>query len=96
MAKKARAPNPFTGRWRITWMDQWDQDFVDAEVEGFFESARTISARFSSATSRETSTTGRAFETGSQASSSPGRGMTKWTPHKVEVGQSSTVRRSTA
>ena len=37
MAKKAKAPNPFTGRWRIISMDQWDQDFVDAEVEGFFE-----------------------------------------------------------
>ena len=29
--------NPFVGRWRITWMEQWDQKFVDAEVEGFFE-----------------------------------------------------------
>jgi hypothetical protein len=37
MAKKAKAPNPFTGRWRIVSMEQWDQDFVDAEVEGFFE-----------------------------------------------------------
>ena len=23
------------GRWRITHMDEWDQDFVDAEVEGY-------------------------------------------------------------
>jgi hypothetical protein len=23
------------GRWRITHMDEWDQEFVDAEVEGF-------------------------------------------------------------
>jgi hypothetical protein len=37
MTKKARPPDPGSGRWRITWMDQWDQDFVDAEVEGFFE-----------------------------------------------------------
>jgi hypothetical protein len=37
MAKKAKPPNPCAGRWRITWIDQWDQDFVDAEVEGFFE-----------------------------------------------------------
>ena len=29
--------NPFKGRWRITWMEQWDQDFVDEEVEGYFE-----------------------------------------------------------
>ena len=32
-----KAANPIVGRWRITWMDQWDQDFVDEEVEGFFE-----------------------------------------------------------
>ena len=35
MAKKTKSP--LAGRWRITWMDQWDQDFVDAEVEGYFE-----------------------------------------------------------
>lgn len=41
MAKKPtkmRQPhNPFKGRWRITWMEQWDQNFVDAEVDGYFE-----------------------------------------------------------
>ena len=37
MNKKSKPESPFTGRWRITWMDQWDQDFVDEEVEGFFE-----------------------------------------------------------
>ena len=37
MPKKAKQKNPFEGRWRITWMDQWDQDFVDEEVEGFIE-----------------------------------------------------------
>jgi hypothetical protein len=37
MTKKAKPPNLFAGRWRITWMEEWDQDFVDAEVEGFFE-----------------------------------------------------------
>jgi hypothetical protein len=37
MAKKSKAKNPLVGRWRITWMEQWDQEFVDAEVEGFFE-----------------------------------------------------------
>jgi hypothetical protein len=34
---KAEPTNPFVGRWRITHMDQWDQDFVDAEVEGYVE-----------------------------------------------------------
>jgi hypothetical protein len=37
MAKASRPKNPFAGRWRITWMEQWDQDFVDAEVEGYFK-----------------------------------------------------------
>jgi len=27
--------NAIVGRWRITHMDEWDQDFVDAEVEGY-------------------------------------------------------------
>ena len=34
---KRKPRNPFPGRWRITWMDQWDQDYVDEEVEGFIE-----------------------------------------------------------
>src|SRR5271170_1942303 len=37
MAKKAKAPNAFTGRWRIVSMEQWDQDYVNEEEEGFFE-----------------------------------------------------------
>ena len=27
--------SPVLGHWRITHMEQWDQDFVDAEVEGY-------------------------------------------------------------
>ena len=37
MAKKAKAPNPFTGRWRIVSMTAWDEDYIDEEEEGFFE-----------------------------------------------------------
>ncbi len=37
MGKKTKAENPLFGRWRITLMEQWDQDFVNEEVEGFFE-----------------------------------------------------------
>jgi hypothetical protein len=37
MAKKSKTPTPFEGRWRITLMEMWAQDFVDAEVEGYFE-----------------------------------------------------------
>ncbi|MCZ2342601.1 MAG: hypothetical protein LC104_12545 [Bacteroidales bacterium] len=34
MAKKKPQ---FVGRWRITSMTEWDQDFVDEEVPGYFE-----------------------------------------------------------
>jgi hypothetical protein len=27
----------FSGRWRITEMEQWDQDYVDEEVEAFVQ-----------------------------------------------------------
>ena len=37
MPKKSASQSPFLGRFRITFMDQWDQGFVDEEVEGFFE-----------------------------------------------------------
>jgi hypothetical protein len=37
MAKRSKTPSSFEGRWRITSMEMWDQKFVDAEVEGFFE-----------------------------------------------------------
>ena len=37
MAKTSKSPSPFEGRWRITSMAMWDQEFVDAEVEGYFE-----------------------------------------------------------
>lgn len=37
MAKKPKTINPFLGRFRITSMDQWDQDYIDEEEEGYFE-----------------------------------------------------------
>jgi hypothetical protein len=37
MAKSSNTPNPFAGHWRITSMEQWDEDFVDEEEEGYFE-----------------------------------------------------------
>ena len=27
----------FIGRWRITWMETWDQDYVDLIEPGYFE-----------------------------------------------------------
>lgn len=43
---KAEPTNPFVGRWRITHMDEWDQDFVDAEVEGYIEFTADGSGEF--------------------------------------------------
>lgn len=33
----SKPQSPFTGNWRIISMEQWDQDFVDAEEEGYIE-----------------------------------------------------------
>ena len=40
-------PKSILGHWRITQMDSWDQDFVDAEVEGMFVSIKVDRASFS-------------------------------------------------
>ena len=37
MAKIAKPPSPLAGRWRITSMEIWGQEFVDAELEGYIE-----------------------------------------------------------
>ena len=38
MAKsKPKPESPFAGRWRITSMSAWDNDFIDEEEEGYFE-----------------------------------------------------------
>ena len=28
--------NPYVGKWRITEMEMWDQEFIDIEIEGYF------------------------------------------------------------
>ncbi len=28
--------NYFLGRWKITWMDMWDQDYIDLVESGYF------------------------------------------------------------
>jgi hypothetical protein len=38
MAKAKKKPeSPFVGRWHIESMEQWDDDFINAEVRGFFD-----------------------------------------------------------
>jgi hypothetical protein len=41
-----QAHSPLVGRWRITWIEQWDQSFVDAEVEGSIRFDRDGSGEF--------------------------------------------------
>ena len=35
--KRGKRGSGLIGRWRITWMETWKQDYVDEEVEGFFK-----------------------------------------------------------
>ncbi|OGJ89563.1 MAG: hypothetical protein A2487_14610 [Candidatus Raymondbacteria bacterium RifOxyC12_full_50_8] len=42
----AEKKNLFIGKWRITEMEQWDQDFVDEEEEGFIEFGKRSSFQF--------------------------------------------------
>jgi len=44
--KRGKRGRGLIGRWRITWMEAWDQDFVDEEVEGFFEFDRDGTGEF--------------------------------------------------
>src|ERR1700745_495701 len=37
MAKKAKPPNPFTGRWRIVSMSAWGDEYLAEEVQAFIE-----------------------------------------------------------
>jgi hypothetical protein len=46
MTKKKLLPNRFTGSWRITWMAAWDQDFVNAEEQGYFDFTNRNSGEF--------------------------------------------------
>jgi len=35
-----KQPNPFLGRWKITEMDVWDQEYVDLVAPGFIKFAK--------------------------------------------------------
>ncbi|MGL4462621.1 MAG: hypothetical protein ACRC1K_10730 [Planctomycetia bacterium] len=43
---KAKSANPFIGRWRITEMDQWDQDYVNEEEDGYVEFTKNLGGGF--------------------------------------------------
>jgi hypothetical protein len=47
MAKaKPKPESPFTGRWHIVSMSAWDEDFINAEVQGFIEFEEKGSGEF--------------------------------------------------
>jgi hypothetical protein len=80
------AGNLFLGRWKITWMEQWDQAFIDEEVEGFFESRRRGSARFSLGMFEDKSTTDFPPAAESLTWISVGMETMKWIQRKGVVG----------
>ncbi len=43
---RSKPTNWATGRWLIESMDQWDREFIDAEVRGYFEFDATGSGAF--------------------------------------------------
>jgi hypothetical protein len=43
---KSKQKNWIVGRWLIESMDQWDRDFIDAEVRGYFEFDKRGSGHF--------------------------------------------------
>jgi hypothetical protein len=46
MAKKKPSANPFTGSWRITWMAEWNQKFINAEQQGYFDFDGKVNGEF--------------------------------------------------
>ena len=73
-------------------MERWDQDFVDADVPGFFEIKKNGLANFSSATFDVTLNGEKVNTLALRPSSSASKDSTKWNQLQVEVGQSSTER----
>jgi len=37
MPKKSKQTNPFTGRWRIVSVSDWEDEYLDEEVQAFIE-----------------------------------------------------------
>ncbi len=43
---KPKPKSPFTGRWRIVSMSAWEDEYLDEEVQAFFEFEETGSGSF--------------------------------------------------
>lgn len=86
---KTKPASPFVGRWRITHMYLWDQDFVDAEAEGHFTFAADSSGEFqfgyvSGGTAGRLTT-----RDGQPCVEWTWEGATKWTRHRAAGGRCS-------
>jgi hypothetical protein len=47
MTKRAKkSSNPFSGRWRIVEMEQWDREFIDLEGPGYIRFSRGGNGEF--------------------------------------------------
>ena len=44
--KKSKPKSPFLGRWRIITMSAWENEYLDEEVQAFFEFEETGSGSF--------------------------------------------------
>ena len=89
MRKTSAVPNPFVGRWRITHMDQWAQNFVDAEVEGYVEFTAGRSGRFQFGYVQGGMDCRLTTRDGQPAWSGHGMGTTKWIRRGDGAGRSS-------
>ena len=93
---KAKPKNWAVGRWLIESMDQWDRDFIDEEVRGYFEFDARGSGSFQFGYVEARSTTGLANGTETPPWSSPGTAMMRWTRSRGVVGSCLRARNSGA
>ena len=82
MAKKSS----ITGRWRITHMDEWDQDFVAAEIEGYIRFDPDGGGEFQFGYVHGRMTCEQTDGAVSPPSSGPGRAATRWSRRAAGAG----------
>ena len=86
MAKKSMPQSPFEGRWRITSMEMWDQEFVDAGVEGYFEIGPDGLGSFQFGYVSGDIDYRDSTRDGNPPWNGPGTAMMKWTRHRDGAG----------
>jgi len=87
-SKTSIAFQPFTERWHIVSMPQWDEDFIDAEVQGFIEFDDKNSGRFQFGYVSGDVDCRLTTRDGELPSSGPGTAMMRWTMLRAKAGPS--------